>query len=204
MGKMDEMILVAPRNDVFENENLTFQGVNSDKVTLNKVVSNLADNYSVMRRGDAEENPEFKQPIPYCVLKRGNEVFVYERLQGGGETRLHSKLSLGVGGHMNKFEVENFNEQLSVNLERELEEELIIEGARLSLETIGLINDDLNEVGKVHIGLLVIVELDVNASVSVREVDQLNGFWLTVDELSKPNTYERLESWSQFVVDVLK
>lgn len=36
-----------------------------------------------MRRGDAEENPDFKQPIPYVVIKREDEVYVYERLQGG-------------------------------------------------------------------------------------------------------------------------
>jgi predicted NUDIX family phosphoesterase len=203
MGKMDEMIIVAARKEVFNNENLTFQGVNSDKEALKQVVSNLANNYSVMRRGDAEENPEFKQPIPYCVLKKGNEIFVYERLQGGGETRLHNKLSMGVGGHMNQFEVKDFYEQLSVNLERELEEELHIDGERLSLETVGLINDDENEVGKVHIGLLVVAELKDDTSVSVRETDQLIGYWFNVERLREKDIYDRLETWSQFVVDVL-
>jgi predicted NUDIX family phosphoesterase len=203
MGKMDEMIIVAPRNEVFNNEELTFQGVNSDKEILKQVVSNLANSYSVMRRGDAEENETFKQPIPYCVLKRGNEVFVYERLQGGGEARLHNKLSMGVGGHMNKFEVEDFYEQLSVNLERELDEELQIDGERLSLETVGLINDDENEVGKVHIGLLVIAELKEDAEVSVKETDQLKGYWYNAESLKEKDTYDRLESWSKFVADIL-
>jgi predicted NUDIX family phosphoesterase len=203
MGKMDEMILVAPRKEVFNNETLTFQGVNSDEETLKIIVSNIANTFSVMRRGDAEENPEFKQPIPYCVIKRGNEVYVYERLQGGGETRLHNQLSLGVGGHMNKFETDDFYEQLSVNLERELDEELLIDGKRLSLDTIGLINDDENEVGKVHIGLLVIAELEKNATVSVRETDQLKGEWISIENLPYADTYERLESWSKFVTDIL-
>jgi predicted NUDIX family phosphoesterase len=200
---MDEMIIVAPRNELFEGESLTFQGVNSDKATLKKVVSNLANNFVVMRRGVAEENPIFKQPIPYCVLKRGNEVYVYERLKGGGETRLHNQLSLGVGGHMNKFEVQDFYEQLSVNLERELEEELHIEEDKLILDTVGLINDDENEVGKVHIGLLVIAELKGDTQVTVRETDQLRGFWLNVEQLKESSVYEKLESWSQFVADIL-
>jgi predicted NUDIX family phosphoesterase len=203
MGKMDEMIIVAPRNEVFNNENLTFQGVNSDKDILKQIVANVANNYSVLRRGDAEENPEFKQPIPYCVLKRGNEVFVYERLQGGGEVRLHNKLSMGVGGHMNQFEVKDFYEQLSVNLERELEEELHIDGERLSLDTIGLINDDEDEVGKVHIGLLVIAELKNDTNVTVREIDQLKGSWFKVEDLLESETYDRLENWSKFVADIL-
>jgi predicted NUDIX family phosphoesterase len=203
MSKMDEMIIVTPRVDVFNNETLTFQGVNSDKTTLKKVVSNLANNYSVMRRGDAEEDPTYKQPIPYCVLKRNDEVYIYERLQGGGESKLHGKLSLGVGGHMNKFEVEDFYEQLSVNLERELEEELHIDGERLSLDTIGLINDDENEVGHVHIGLLVIAELKDDTQVSVRETDQLKGYWIKISELRNKETFDRLESWSQFVAKIL-
>jgi len=200
---MDELIIVAPRYKVFEDESLTFQGVNSDKETLKLIVENIASSYSIMRRGNAEENPEFKQPIPYCVIKRGNQVYAYERLSGGGETRLHNKISLGAGGHMNEFVSKDFYEVLSINLERELEEELNIQGERLSLDTVGLINDDVNEVGKVHIGLLVIAELADDADVSVRETDQLKGTWLNVEELTQPDTYERLESWSQFVADIL-
>jgi predicted NUDIX family phosphoesterase len=104
---------------------------------------------------------------------------------------------------MNKFETDDFYEQLSVNLERELNEELLIEGERLSLETIGLINDDENEVGKVHICLLIIAELDENANVSVKETDQLKGEWISIQNLPYADTYERLESWSKFVTDIL-
>lgn len=200
---MDELIIVAPREKVFENETLTFQGVNSNQTTLSKIVSNIASTYSIMRRGDAEENTEFKQPIPYCVIKRDNQVYAYERLSGGGEARLHSKVSLGAGGHMNEFVSKDFYEVLSINLERELEEELHIDGERLSLDTIGLINDDENEVGRVHIGLLVIAELARDAEVSVRETDQLEGKWFNIEDLKQPEVYDRLESWSQFVADIL-
>jgi predicted NUDIX family phosphoesterase len=202
-NKMDEMIIVAPRYQVFEGENLTFQGVNSNKETLKRIVSNIANNYSEVRRGNAEEDEKLKQPIPYCVLKRNNEVYVYKRLKGGGETRLHNQWSLGAGGHMNGFKTNGFYELLSVNLERELEEELDIQGDRLSLETVGLINDDENEVGKVHIGLLVIAELDSNAEVTVRETNQLKGEWVKISDLKNDNIYPHLESWSQFVADIL-
>lgn len=203
MGKMDEMIVVIPREKVFENESLTFQGVNSDKNVLNKVVRNLENYYSELRRGDAEENPSFKQPIPYCVLKRGEEVFVYKRLSGGGESRLHGQWSLGAGGHMNIDSSDSFLRLLSNNLERELKEELYISNDNFKLDAIGLINDDENEVGKVHIGLLVIAELERGTSVKVRETDQLEGQWISINNLKNPDVYDNLETWSQFVADIL-
>ncbi|MED1666993.1 hypothetical protein P4U85_24535, partial [Brevibacillus laterosporus] len=108
------------------------------------------------------------------------------------------------GGHMNDENTNSFEEVLEMNLLRELEEELDIQAAEREFNTIGFINDDLEEVGKVHIGLLVTLDLDENATVNVREVEQLEGEWTTTEELLQPDTYERLESWSKFIVDVLK
>ncbi|KON87479.1 hypothetical protein AF332_12005 [Sporosarcina globispora] len=203
MGKMDEMIIVAPRKEVFDNEKLTFQGVNSDKYKVNEIMTNVESTYSIMRRGDAEENNDFKQPIPYCVLKRNDEVYSTKRLKGGGEARLHNQVSLGLGGHMNDFNSNNFSEVMFENLIRELDEEVLVNSDGVSFKTVGFINDDSNEVGKVHLGLLVIGELDSNAEVTVKETDQLLGEWIKITDLKKPEVYETLETWSQFVADIL-
>jgi predicted NUDIX family phosphoesterase len=204
MGKMDEMILVVPRKDVFADETLTFQGVESESKTVSKVMEQIAGHFSEMRRGDAEEAPEFKQPIPYVVIKRKDEVFVYERLSGGGEARLHNKLSLGYGGHMNMEPGKTFDELLKINTDRELEEELIIqETDKVGMTAIGLINDDNTNVGTVHIGILSSLELKDDAEVVVRETEQIRGYWLPITELKKEALYQRLETWSQFVVDIL-
>ncbi|TPG68573.1 hypothetical protein EEL31_08610 [Brevibacillus laterosporus] len=204
MSKMDEQILVVKRTELFDNEKLVFQGIEKEPEKITKLMTNISDHYTVMRRGDAEEDPSFKQPIPYVVIRKGNELFMYKRLSGGGETRLHDKLSLGTGGHMNQEDASSFEEVLEANLLRELEEELDIQATDREFNTIGFINDDIEEVGKVHIGLLVTLDLDENATVDVREIEQLEGEWTTIEGLLKPNTYERLESWSKFVVDVLK
>jgi predicted NUDIX family phosphoesterase len=201
---MDEMIIVAPRKEVFDNEKLSFQGVQSVDYNVKSITENIARTYSVMRRGDAEENTNYKQPIPYMAIKRGNQVFSYKRLTGGGETRLHNQISLGVGGHLNNVEGLDFYGVLADGLQRELEEELFINKEKLALTTVGLINDDENEVGKVHIGMLVIGDLPENEEVSVRETYQLLGEWINIEDLHKPEVYENLETWSQFVVDVLK
>ncbi|MDF9411350.1 hypothetical protein E1B06_06395 [Brevibacillus laterosporus] len=204
MGKMDEQILVVKRTELFDNERLVFQGIEKEPDRITRLMSNISSHYSVMRRGDAEEDQGFKQPIPYVVIRKGNELFMYKRLSGGGEARLHDKLSLGTGGHMNDEKSSSFEEVLEINLLRELEEELDIQATDREFNTIGFINDDVEEVGKVHIGLLVTLDLDKDATVSVREIDQLEGKWTTIEELLQPDIYGRLESWSKFVVDVLK
>jgi predicted NUDIX family phosphoesterase len=204
MNKMDEQIIVVPRVALFNYGKLLFQGTENGKAVVQMLMDNIANNYGVMRRGDAEENTIFKQPIPYAVIRRGSEVFMYERLQGGGESRLHNKLSIGVGGHMNQFDTpDGFHSLLVLNMDRELKEELYISDDSSFANIIGFINDDSNEVGEVHIGILVVIDLKEDAEVEVREKDQLEGRWINVKELSTSNIYSRLENWSKIVVDTL-
>lgn len=205
MGKMDEIIIVAPRDQLFNNEELAFQGTLQDKELVDTIVSNINATYTTMRRGDAEEDENFKQPIPYAVIKRGNEIFVYERLQGAGETRLHNKLSIGVGGHMNALEeLDTFEEVLMENLNRELEEELIMTtNEQPELKVIGLINDDEDEVGRVHLCVLVVIEVHEDTVIEVRETDQLQGQFFPIEKLKRNPFYERLENWSKIAMDIL-
>ena len=206
MNKMDEIILVAPRVAVFSNEELAFEGtlLSSEKPALVNAISENIDGTVVsMRRGDAEENEDFKQPIPYGVLRSGDYIYAYERLSGGGEGRLHNKVSIGVGGHMNPIEgMDTFSSLLMENLGRELEEELDIQSDFMNVAIKGYVNDDSDEVGRVHIGVLADVMLSPTAKVTVRETEQLRGFWITVDELKRTEMYDRLENWSKIYVDM--
>ncbi len=215
MNKMDEIIVVVPREKLFDNERLSFQGTllreGEDVDRGAEIIKNMEDHYGTMRRGDAEEDTAFKQPIPYAVIRRGDQIFVYKRLAGGGETRLHDKLSIGVGGHMNDLPEEekgllegfSFYTLLTDNLERELSEELYIGDGDRDTEIIGLINDDSQDVSKVHIGVLVVIDIEITTEVEVNEPEQLEGFWLSVTELMKPEIYDKLESWSQIAAEVL-
>lgn len=207
MGKMDEIILVTKRESLFDSEKLTFAGLTSDKEVIDNLTARIDLNLATMRRGDAEENKEWKQPIPYIVFKRGDEVFVYQRLEGGGEARLHGQLSLGVGGHMNPIgQKDKILDLLTENTLREVNEELEIKNFNVEPEDIkivALINNDDDEVGSVHLGMLGVVEIEEDADIVVREVEQLKGFWLTVDALKEDSVYNRLEDWSKFVVDTL-
>lgn len=215
--KEDEIILVANRNKLFNYGMLEFQGATSDESLVDTIMYHLDMYYKSMRRGSKEEvntpvsknaelNFDYKQPIPYIVIRRGeNEFFVTERLQGGGESRLHGKLAMGAGGHMNPLsdtEDEPFIKVLEENTKRELEEELEI-NRKIEIKPIGLINDDSDDTGKVHMGILGIIDLDVEATVAVKEVEQLAGHWMTLDVLKSKEVYDRLENWGKIVVDML-
>ncbi|MED1125452.1 hypothetical protein [Bacillus atrophaeus] len=208
MNKMDEIIIVVPRKELFEGESLAFQGVNSSEEVKSNLLKNIQKHFTSLRRGDAEEDENYKQPIPYIVIRKDDKVFLYERLKGGGESRLHSKLSLGVGGHMNPIKDEDsFEELLTLNAFRELSEEIELSGdqsSHFSFEVIGFINDDSNDVGKVHVGLLGVVNLDYGVDVAVKEKDQLLGKWVPIEDLKDEKVYDRLENWSKIVADIIK
>jgi predicted NUDIX family phosphoesterase len=214
--KEDEIILVVNRKKLFEDESLTFQGHTTDKKLVDSIMYNIDKYYKSMRRGgtkevdvpkskNAELNFDFVQPIPYIVIKRGEQFYATQRLQGGGESRLHGKIAMGAGGHMNPLseqESEAFHLVLLENTERELEEELNITG-KYNINIIGLINDDSDDVNKVHIGILGFLELEEDGEVTVNETEQLAGQWLTIDELREEDTYNRLENWGKIVVDMI-
>lgn len=213
--KEDEIIIVVDRVKLFNKETLTFQGYTSDKVLIDEIILNINKYYKSMRRGgtkeidvplskNAELNDKFKQPIPYIVIRRGDQYYVTQRLEGGGEARLHGKLSMGNGGHMNPLDKEwySFEKVLAENTKRELEEELYITG-NINISTIGLINDDSEEVSKVHLGILGVIDLEPKDEVTVRETEQLAGKWCTVEQLREEDTYNRLENWGKIVVDML-
>ncbi|MFT9428147.1 MAG: hypothetical protein ABF586_13385 [Sporolactobacillus sp.] len=207
MGKMDEQIIVVRRSALFgDKEELVFQGIMEQADKVVQLEQNLALYWTVMRRGDAEEDPEFKQPIPYAIIQRGKDYFSYRRLGGGAESRLHGKLSIGVGGHMNAVEENtDFHQVMAANLRRELSEEIVIDvpAAQQTIHTLGFINDDEGAVGRVHIGILALIQLPPHAHVIVREKDKLEGQWLQLEDLRQTAIRERLESWSAFAVDVL-
>lgn len=211
MKKYDEVILVAPTDKIFQHpetkESFYFQGINTDVDQIALFNENYEKYHSYKRRGDMEEDPTFKQMIPYAVLvstnDKGNEYtyFVYKRLSGGGEERLHNQYSLGVGGHMNHIVADNFRENFFENYMRELTEELVLEGNQMQDQTpflVGYINDDQNEVGKVHLGAVVMSHLPKGLKVEVRETDTLEGMFMTADELRQHA--DQFESWSQFVI----
>jgi predicted NUDIX family phosphoesterase len=145
----------------------------------------------------AEESPEWKQLIPYVVVRDGTRVFLMERTDAGGDPRLHHKASIGVGGHLNP--VDEGEDPLIVGLHREWAEELVADWTP-DFRMVGLLNDDSNPVGSVHLGVVFEVQVD-GREVAVRETHKLRGRFAEPDELA--GAWDRLETWSQLVATAL-
>lgn len=200
MSKFDEMITVVPRKTIFNDEAYQFDGFKSIQDEETKYIYETINKYETKRRGDMEEDPSYKQLISYCILENENdEVLVYERLTGGGEGRLHGLSSIGVGGHMNDVPgATNVEEVIRENAARELEEEVGLNKQDVeNMELIGFINDDQNEVGKVHIGVVFKLKVD-KESVEAIETDTLKINWVNQSELSHNENYE---TWSSLIID---
>lgn len=200
MSKFDEKILVVPRSVIFDDEKNAFNGFIGKEDARYKEIISTFGGFEVKRRGDMEEDPSYKQLISYVIIKSDSDdaTLVYKRLGGGGESRLHGLLSIGVGGHMNDVpEVADIDSKLSVNAARELEEEVGLSADSVKdMEIMGLINDDDNEVGRVHIGLVLSVTVDP-AAVSSKEEDTLELIWAEDGNLKSMSPYE---SWSELII----
>lgn len=214
----EEQILLVNKKHLFKEGQEVFQGTLFEEEKVEKFIQSINDNLENMRRGDvsetevalencAERNVDFKQPIPYIIINKKDKFYVTERLEGAGEARLHGKLSMGVGGHMNPIEgYDDFAGLLHENTLRELHEELVVHDNNQAIEISmgGLLNDDSNEVGQVHIGLLGKIVLTDEQDVEIKEVEQLKGTWYTLEELLSPEIFPRIESWGKIVVKAIE
>lgn len=153
-------------------------------------------------RPEAEEDPSLKQIIPYCLIEHRGAVFLMRRKRGGGESRLHDKLSIGVGGHVNPVDVPSSGDlgaAIGRALERELHEELRVDSPSRRSE-LGLLNDDSNEVGQVHLGFVYRLDLE-HPSVAVREEHNLEGTF--VDTSTLLDLRPRMETWSRILAPLV-
>jgi predicted NUDIX family phosphoesterase len=193
---MTERVLVLPRAVV--PGGCDFTGVrrltDADAVRLRQAV---ASHGQWMDRDLAEHDPRYKQLIPYVVVRDGARLFLMDRTAAGGDPRLHHRATIGVGGHINP--VDDGADPLASGLRREWDEELDA-AWEPAFEAVGLLNDDRNPVGSVHLGLVHTVETH-GRRVDVREHDKLSGRMATADEARAG--WDRLETWSQLVLDAL-
>ncbi|PTH11931.1 DNA mismatch repair protein MutT [Staphylococcus capitis] len=202
MSKFDEQIIVVPRKVLFNDEKNAFNGFLHKNNIKGKDIFNALSEYEVKRRGDMEEDSTFKQLISYCLLENEKgEILVYERLSGGGEERLHGQSSIGVGGHMNDvMGADSINEVLRVNAQRELEEEVgLAKEDSQNIEYLGFINDDNNEVGKVHMGIVFKITVSTT-DVEAKETDTLRIKWV---EKGSIESYDDFETWSALILQDL-
>ncbi len=173
------------------------------------VVSSLEAKGFFAQRDRAEISPAWKQLIPYCAITFRDQVFCVERLTSQGEARLHGRLSIGIGGHVNPQDG-SAKGLVARALQRELEEELALPPGPLPApRPIGLLNDDSDPVGKVHCGLVHCLEIPGNspnlgARLGIRENSKMRGgFRGLAGSASLWQDESRLESWSKLLLEAL-
>ena len=196
-----EQVLVVPR--ALLREIGIFEGLRTEG--LNTAVTRLLDpaNHFFMDRAAAEEDPSHKQLIPYCIFRCGDRILHYTRGKAGGESRLHAKISVGVGGHVNPIDTGGGRigpDAYHAAVTREIEEELDLPEEH-EYRVIALLNDESNTVGQVHLGIVHLVDLKSDA-VASREDALLDLGFSSLADLDGP-LFDRLETWSQFCIQHL-
>jgi predicted NUDIX family phosphoesterase len=156
-------------------------------------------------RPEAEKDPSHKQLIPYVLIRCGEKYLTYVRGKRAGETRLVGNRSIGIGGHINPVDNEvplfgvDYRQIYENAVLREVDEEINIEGNRRD-RIVALLNDDTNDVGKVHLGVVHVLTVE-NENVTRNEqmITQLE--FKTLDELRAVR--DEMETWSQLCLDGL-
>jgi len=187
--------MVVPRPVLFRDGE--WQGFRDQDV--DHLLDAIRGGHRFRPRPEVEVDPSEPQIIPYLVFRFGDRYFLTHRLRRSSERRLRHLYSLGVGGHINPEDVEGARDPIEAGLRREWEEEVVYTGD-FEHRLIGAINDTSTEVGRVHFGLIFLVEGD-RADIAIRETDKLKGAMFTVDEMR--SYYLDMESWSQLIFDYL-
>jgi len=191
----EEQILVIDRK-VLEQAGM-FNGLAFD-------VDRYLDNIFVpgvprfMPRSKAEENPAYKQLIPYVIMTHNGKYLTYVRGKRAGETRLVGNRSIGIGGHINPIDNEvplfdtDFRQMYLAAVQREVAEEVAVETSHTD-HIVAFLNDESNEVGSVHLGVVHYWTLDA-PKVTRREQMITQMDFMTLEELDKVK--DTMETWS--------
>jgi predicted NUDIX family phosphoesterase len=182
-----------------------FQGFTPD---VHRYLAELFDprHASYRPRHQVEEDPGFKQLIPYVIFRHrdalGREtVFQYTRGTGQGEGRLHRKRSVGIGGHISAVDAggNGSGSPYEEGMRRELDEEVAID-TPYTTQCVGLINDDQTPVGRVHLGVVHLFDVEQPA-VCPRETEIIESGFRPVTEILAD--MDGFETWSEICMRAL-
>ncbi len=190
--KEDEKILVIPKNILFKDKEIN--GI--EKIDFEYYQKLIRDNKQFLWRSQMETDQNYKQIIPYLIFNFENKYFMMQRKSSASEARLQNKYSLGIGGHIRSEDITEFD--IFSWAKREFAEEIEYNG-NFEIEPIGILNDDSNDVGKVHTGFVFLLKGDSN-KIKIRS-ELKSGNLLSLKECSK--LYKNMENWSKLVFDFL-
>jgi len=174
--------------------------------------SKILKNFGYMSRCFADGDHNYKQPISYGIVTNFflNQIFVYRREKKGErytEKRLQGKLSLGVGGHIEQSDSGN---PIHSSLRRELKEEIRLRSFKTP-KVLGYINDDSDDVGKDHLGILYLIETSQSVIKPKPKGELASGRLIPFSKLESliktaesPKSKIIIENWSKIAYGALK
>jgi predicted NUDIX family phosphoesterase len=190
---LEEYVLVFPTQLLVQIGK--FQGVSFELDKYLDIILN-PKNHTFLKRKEAETNPAYKQLIPYALLQFKDTFFVYRRGKLLAEKRLLGNYSLGIGGHISVTDPGLFGSSYDDGLKREINEEVVIESP-YTQRVVALLNDDSNDVGKVHFGIVHVLTLE-KPLVKPREKSINETKFLGMNELE--NDMDKFENWSKICI----
>lgn len=190
----DEEILVVKRDELFKTTS-AWSGLK--KVDFEEYLNLIQEKKEFLPRSLMEQDPAYKQIIPYLVFEHNERFFLMQRTAQATEKRLQNKYSLGIGGHIRKEDMESSS--LFDWARREFHEEVNYTDA-FEIEPLGMLNDDTNAVGQVHIGFVFLLK-GITPSISVKS-ELKSGELIDLQEME--HYVGKMESWSQMVYEFLK
>lgn len=202
--KNDQMILCIKSEYLFTANNPKWNGLKTDN--LDYIYKTLLEESEFRRRGDLEEDPNYKQIIPQVILRYKSEAgetsyFLHKQVDGG-ETRLNQLCPLPLGGHVEEFDIGQEKDLIQSALDRELFEEADVQSKVIDKKFLGLIYiEDENPVNHVHIGLVYIFDLD-GKDVKIKETEKLEDIGFIDLDYLKTNI-NTLNFWSRKIVENL-
>ncbi len=190
--KKDEKILVVKRSDFFLEK--PWQGLK--EVNFEKYLQQIQEKKEFLWRSEMELDPSYKQIIPYLIFEHENNYFLMQRRSKASETRLANKYTFGIGGHIREEDIQG--ETLFDWAKREFHEEVNYNG-NLQIKPLGIINDDSTQVGKVHVGFVLLLKGNSD-KISIKS-ELKNGQLLSLNTCKQ--YYNCMESWSKIIFDNL-
>lgn len=198
--------MVVKNNFLFENYERKTGFYSWVEYDFEKIILN---NLEYMVRWEAEVDFDYKQPITYAVvINKDDKIFVYKRWwknSNNWDARVFGKISIWVWWHLDK-EDHFFENALKDWLLREVEEELwLIQKDIDSVDSIWFINNEEDDVNKVHIWAAYIIKIN-NDKVELLDWELEKWEFISVEkyeEMISSWNYD-VENWSKILLEPLK
>lgn len=166
-----------------------------------------------LQRPQCEQQEDFVHYVTYVVLQDidTGDIFRYRRGKKGGEARLHDNYSIGVGGHVEKSGGADLSagELVLRTIRQELLEEVQLAVSPeisdvLEKQIAGqlpgafLIHDASDAVGRVHLGIAVIMPVKKEELGALEEGVLLEPEWVSSKQILSDHyaCTHKLENWS--------